>query len=261
MDTLHSAINYLKYRRLKTNEHGIHSPFVFDLYRYVFLNNNAYYGYEKVEALRTSLSQNNSEVKITDLGAGSASGVKTKRTIKNIVHTASKPLKYSRLLFRLADYFRSDVIIELGTNLGISTASLALARPKSSVITIEGSPEIHKIAVSNFESLEIGNITAACGNFDIELPKILALTDHLDFVFFDGNHRKEPTLSYFRQCLPKAHNNSIFIFDDIYWSKGMTEAWKEIKEHPKVTVTIDIFQMGIVFFRKEQVKQHFVLSY
>ncbi|MDF2437203.1 MAG: SAM-dependent methyltransferase [Bacteroidota bacterium] len=261
MDKLHSVINYLNYRRLRTNEHGIHSPFVFDLYRYVFRNENPYYGYEKIEALRDSLSRNNTKIEVNDLGAGSGSGSTNLRTVNSILSTASKPLKYSRLLFRLADYFSANTILELGTNLGISSASLAIARPKSRIITIEGSTEIHHLAISNFKSLGLANIQAICGNFDTELPKILAVENQLDFVFFDGNHRKEPTLSYFHQCLQKVHNESVFIFDDIYWSREMTEAWTAIKNHPKVTVTIDIFQMGIVFFRKEQVKQHFILSY
>ena len=57
--------------------------------------------------------------------------------------------------------------------------------------------------------------------------------------------------------LPKTHNDSIFIFDDINWSKGMQEAWNKIKAHPQVSVSIDTFFWGMVFFRKEQVKEHF----
>ena len=60
-------------------------------------------------------------------------------------------------------------------------------------------------------------------------------------------------------CLESIHNNSIFIFDDINWSIEMQETWAIIKEHPKVTVSIDTYFWGIVFFRKEQEKQHFII--
>jgi hypothetical protein len=39
----------------------------------------------------------------------------------------------------------------------------------------------------------------------------------------------------------------------------MTEAWQTIKAHPKVSVTIDTYQWGMVFFRKEQAKEHFTI--
>ena len=109
--------------------------------------------------------------------------------------------------------------------------------------------------------MELQNIEQHVGNFDDVLPKILSEKEKIDFVFFDGNHRKEPTLNYFRQCLDKVHEGSVFIFDDIYWSLEMKEAWSEIKMNEQVTVTLDLFYLGIVFFRKEQVKQHFIIRY
>ena len=59
--------------------------------------------------------------------------------------------------------------------------------------------------------------------------------------------------------LPTITNESIWIFDDIHWSDDMEEAWEIIKNHPKVTVTIDTFQWGIVFFREEQKKEHLAI--
>ena len=59
--------------------------------------------------------------------------------------------------------------------------------------------------------------------------------------------------------MPTITNNSVWIFDDIHWSQEMENAWLTIKNHPKVTVTIDTFQWGIVFFRAEQEKEHFVI--
>ena len=41
----------------------------------------------------------------------------------------------------------------------------------------------------------------------------------------------------------------------------MEEAWAAIKAHTKVTVTIDLFHFGLVFLRKEQQREDFVLRY
>jgi predicted O-methyltransferase YrrM len=261
MHILFTLIKFLKYTFTKTNEHGIHSPFVFELYNQVFKKKEKFYAYERTEELRTQLLLDSRQVKIIDLGAGSKSGNSKIKTIAEITKTAVKSKKYGQLLFRLVNYFQPSTIIELGTSVGLSSAYMASARSKSQIITIEGCPEIRNIALENFQKFGLTNIRSVSGNFDDKLSEILSEINTADLVFFDGNHRKDATLNYFRTCLKKVNNSSIFIFDDIYWSKEMAEAWEIIKADPAVTITLDIFQMGFVFFRKEQVKQHFVLSY
>ncbi|WP_449437588.1 O-methyltransferase [Pedobacter steynii] len=118
-----------------------------------------------------------------------------------------------------------------------------------------------KVAYNNFKALDLENVELQVGNFDVLLPEIIDKRDKLDFVYIDGNHRKEATLNYFNWCLPKVHENSLLIFDDIYWSKGMKEAWEEIKNHPDVIVTIDLFWIGLVYFRKGQAKEHFKIKF
>jgi predicted O-methyltransferase YrrM len=186
-----------------------------------------------------------------------------KRTISEIAERSLKSEKYGQLLFRLVNHFKPNTILELGTSLGISTAYLASANPNSKVITIEGCPNIASEAKKNFEILGLKNIESVIGNFDSVLPAALCQLPTADckLVFFDGNHKKEPTLRYFNQCLELADNTSVFIFDDIHWSNEMEEAWEEIKSHPQVTVTIYLFFLGLVFFRKEQVKQNFIVRF
>lgn len=79
-----------------------------------------------------------------------------------------------------------------------------------------------------------------------------------DLIYFN-NHQKEKTLIHFENLLQTTHNESVFIFDGIYESDGMTEIWKTIKHHSQVTVTVDVFYLGLVFFRKEQIKEHFTI--
>ncbi len=239
--------------------HGIHSPFVFELVNKVINKKGSYYAYEKIEKLRRKFLISSKEIEVTDFGTGKSG----KRIISEIAERSLKNKKYGQLLFRLVNHFKPTTILELGTSLGISTSYLACANPNAKVITIEGCPNISNEAKNNFESLGLKNIETVVGNFDIILSAVLCRLPTADcqLVFFDGNHKKIPTLNYFSQCLEYAHNDSIFVFDDIHWSDEMEEAWEEIKSNPLVTVTIDLFFLGLVFFRKEQAKENFIVRF
>ncbi len=260
MKKLFLIYHYFIYRLKATNTHGVHSPFVFDLLNDVIYNKTNYYSYNIIENLRVKLLQSTQTVNCVDLGAGSLNKNK-KNEVKKIAKNALKPTKYAQLLFRLANRFQPETVLELGTSLGLSTAYLASVNSTSKIITIEGCDDIAKIAQENFNQLELKNIEQIIGNINEVLPSALNKTNTLDFVFFDGNHRKQATINYFKQCLLKANENSVFVIDDIYWSPEMKEAWEEIKNHNSVTVTIDLFFLGIVFFKKEQVKQHFTIAF
>ena len=55
-----------------------------------------------------------------------------------------------------------------------------------------------------------------------------------------------------------AFDNIINYYNDIEITIfGSSASIELIKKHPKVTVTVDLFYFGIVFFRKEQAKEHF----
>jgi predicted O-methyltransferase YrrM len=219
-----------------------------------------YYAYEAIEKLRAQLLKSEKKVSVIDLGTGAPKdGSPVSKKIKEIVHTSAKDSNNAQLLFRLVNRFQPQTILELGTNMGISTAYLAIANKNSNVITIEGSKNLASIAKVNFKHLKLKNVTQVVGDFDEVLKSVVEGENVLDFVFFDGNHRKEPTLNYFESCLEKVNSNSVFVFDDIYWSASMMEAWEEIKKHKDVTITIDLFFMGLVFFRKEEVKKHFTI--
>jgi hypothetical protein len=80
-------------------------------------------------------------------------------------------------------------------------------------------------------------------------------------VFFDANHSYTSTIEYFNALLPITCQNSIFIFDDIHWSKDMTKAWDEICRNPEVSVCLDLFRIGIIFFNKGLSKQVFRIRF
>ena len=179
--------------------------------------------------------------------------------MKDVARHAQKDARLGQLLFRLVSHFAPRTIFDLGTSLGVTTSYLAEPHPLSTVYTFEGCPQTLSIARDTFARLGFRHIRPVPGNLDETLPATLKEVASLDFVFFDANHRREPTLRYFAACLEKAHENSVFVFDDIYWSAGMMAAWEEIKSHPAVTLTVDLFHVGLVFFRRKQPKQHFRL--
>lgn len=258
------AFKYLRYYIGASNGkgHGLHSPFVFDFVKNVLNDRQQYPAYEKVEALRNSLLNNQRELEVLDLGAGSGHSSSNRRSIAAIAKHAAKPRKLAQLLYRMVAHYRPQTLVELGTSLGISSAYLALARPESSLITIEGSPAIAAAAADNFRQISTGNIHQVTGHFDERLPEVLQQLSTVDFAFVDGNHRQAPTIRYFEALLEKTGNNSILVFDDIHWSREMEAAWEQIKAHPSVRCTIDLFFIGIVLFRQEfHEKQHFTIRH
>lgn len=202
-------------------------------------------------------------IAITDFGAGSKVNAARQRTIGDIARNSQKPARFGRLLFRLIRHFQAKTVIDLGTSLGLTTAYLAQATDEhlGRVVTFEGCPETAAVARQNFEQLGLQNVTVVVGNIDETLPQTMAALDMIDFAFFDANHRYEPTVRYFETCLKKKHNDTVFVFDDIHWSDEMEQAWAYIRNHPSVSVTVDLFWVGLVFFRHEQPKQDFVLQF
>ncbi len=252
---------YIQFLLHSKNEHGIHSPFVFELYTRIIQAIDPFYIFPEIEACRSRMLNSAEEIIVKDMGAGSKATLSRKRKVKDIARYSLKNTKTAQLLFRLVNHFNPQTIVELGTSLGISTLYLASPNTKARILTFEGCPQTLAIAQKNFTHFGYTHITPVQGNIDQSLPLHIAKIAQLDFVFFDANHRLMPTLNYFNICLSKSHPQSVFVFDDIYWSAEMAEAWKQIKAHPQVMLTIDLFYVGLVFFRTEQPKQHFTLRF
>jgi predicted O-methyltransferase YrrM len=253
--------NYLIYLLQVQNEHALHSPFVFDFYTKILKNKTSNTQFSTIERLKKNLLNEHETIEITDFGAGSRLNQSNRRKIKDLAKNTAKPLKFGQLFYHIIQYFNYKTIFDLGTSLGITTSFLASSSPDNQVFTFEGCPNTASIAQRNFNQLGLKNIKIIIGNLNETLEKTLQETEKLDFVFFDANHQYQPTMQYFEQCLTKKHEESCFVFDDIYWSAGMKKAWNEIKNHPEVMISIDLFWIGLVFFRKKQPKQHFILRF
>nr|WP_316928856.1 class I SAM-dependent methyltransferase [Salinimicrobium xinjiangense] len=363
------VLAYIKFLLRSTNQHGVHSPFVYNLVTKCFYDRKKYPSYAILKDYRKSLLKDKRKLYIKDFGAGSRIFKSEEREVSKMAKNVGIPPNRARLLNRLVRYLEVDRALELGTSLGLGTAAMA-AGNKVKITTIEGCPETATVAKEKFKEFGFENIQLKLGKFEdlledrgnqnpksqipnsnpnktenrelttdnsqpatgnrqqernskfqIPNPKTgetvnpkpttensqpatghrqqekksktqipnsnstptdnsqltthNRLTDGADLqsvpnpfsilntkyslLYIDGNHQKEATLSFFEKLLPTVHNDSVMIFDDIHWSAGMEEAWEEIKTHPQVRVTIDTFQWGLVFFRREQEKEHFII--
>ncbi len=248
--------SYFKFLITSTNQHGVHSPFVFDFVTKGLYKNKIKNNLIKIEKIRYQWSKNNNKIFIEDFGAGSKIFKNNQRTIKQLAkHVALSPKK-AKILFSIINYFKPKNVLELGTSLGLGTTTIALANHDALITTVEGCSQIHLEALTLFKQNQLNNINALHHTFDEFLEKNNQL---YDTVLFDGHHTYEATIKYFEKLLPAKHNDSFWIFDDIHWSKEMENAWEYIKNHHEVTVSIDLFHYGLVFFRREQKKQHFII--
>jgi predicted O-methyltransferase YrrM len=256
-------LKYLEYLLISKHRkgHGINSPFVFDLVSRTFRNKIDPGIVLLVENTRTKNRSDKRVINVSDLGAGSERMKNSLRKVSDTARYSAIPARYGRLLFNMASEFGKPVMIELGTSLGISTMYLALADPGNTVYTIEGCPQTAKIAKENFKNAGIKNISLMNGSFDEMIHQLEKENIRPGLVFIDGDHRKEQLLKYFYRMAYLSDDRTVVIIDDIHHSPEMEEAWHEIRQNENVSVTIDIFRMGFVFFRKGINRLSYVIRY
>jgi len=251
---LYQVITYLKWFPKIFYLHGIHSPFIYTFRKECLKNKREFPSYKILKSYRKELLQNKDTISVTDFGAGSRVFKSNQRIIKNIARYAGATQKRMQILHRTNTYFNTKSVLEIGTSLGMGTAALSVDS-LSQITSLEGCPETAKIAKEQLKAFKISNIQVKIGEFGKNIEELLS--KEFDLIYFDGNHSKKATLTYANSLLTTITNDTVWIFDDIHWSREMTEAWESIKELPEVTATIDCFWLGFVFFRKEQKKEHF----
>ncbi|NBP05883.1 MAG: class I SAM-dependent methyltransferase [Bacteroidetes bacterium] len=260
LNELYRTVDYLEYLLVSDTRHGTHSPFVYRLLEDVFYVKNSNPVWDGIEQIRKEMLQSNSRIELVDLGSGNRNGL---RKLSEITHRTARGAKYGRLLHRLIAMLQPQNCIELGTGTGITALYQASAFRHNQVLhTLEGAPALCEIASFNAQRIDLAyQIEVHQGDFANTLPELLQNLQQVDYAYIDGNHTFEATTQYFLQLLPHLHTQSVLVFDDIYWNEEMRNAWTFIKNHANVTVTIDIFAFGLVFFRPEQAKEHFRIRY
>jgi predicted O-methyltransferase YrrM len=253
-----SFISYLKYLFRAKGPDSLHSPFVYRFYCEVLQNPYQFYALEALDACRARLLSSREPIRYRSMGA--KTGEREAR-VGDLARRSLLPPEKMVFLFQLAYWLKPATVLELGTFMGISTASLAKAH-SARVITFEGVPEFAAIARKVWQELEITGIQLLQGDIDETLPSFSGQENlHAELIFVDANHTREATLRYFQMLKKMASPQACMVFDDIYWSEGMAAAWTEIKADPAVTVSIDLFHFGLVFFRKESPKENFVIRW
>lgn len=238
---------------------GIHGAFGHSFINDVLRQQHPFYFFAPLNYLRKQLLKDYSVVKSSRFGAGSKVSDGDTRRVCDLVRWSSASSSKGELLSYLANWVKAETILELGTCMGLSTIYLALADRRAKVYTIEASSDYLTKAKLHLNWMKVNNVEAICGSFEDVLPNLMATVERFDLVYIDGNHQEEATVAYFKQVLSSCHDTSVIIFDDIYWSKGMTNAWKRIVADEAVTLSFDLFDLGIVFLKKTLQKEHFLV--
>lgn len=228
-----------------------------------------------IEQRRTSLLGSKKRIPVIDFGAGNSYSNRTEEEMKQGIQSmafvskvckASKPAFWAMFLFKLIRKFEPNSCIELGSCVGISAAYQAAAlrlNKKGKLQTLEGSPEIAKIAEDTLAGLDLENASVITGPFHETYRSVLEAGNPVDFLFNDGHHDHDAVLRYFHEALPYLSEEALIVFDDITWSPGMRKAWTEIEGDERVAISIDLHTIGIAFIsRKEATKSsiHIPLS-
>lgn len=252
---------YLSHWLHAVNQHSLHAPLVYSLYTELISADEPHPDFEKIEALRQDLLHDQRCIRTQSPGAPSQVAAAGKRKISHIArHGISSP-KLCRLLYRLARYRSARHIVELGTSLGITTLYLSAACPDARIYTLEGCTETAALARRHFKICGKGNIHLIEGNIDEQLPLLLSELPACDFAFMDANHRYEPTINYYYQLYSRCHEQSLILLDDIYWSFEMMRAWQALRQREEVSLSLDLFDAGLLFFHPSYEKQHHALMF
>ena len=253
-------LEFFKYYLRSDTIYNIHPPLVYGLATALYQTKPDKQQFACIEKIRTNISNTNNFIKLEDHGAGS-SVMKDNVYInhKKIIKTAVSSPKKCEILYKITQYFKPAKFLELGTSLGIATMYFQKAVPEAEILSIEADPTIAGIALSNFEKCNLKSIKLIQNKIDDILATTLAQNEDISMVYIDANHTYEATIRYFNILISCLKEDLVIVFDDIYWSPGMKQAWEEIKNHSKVDITVDLYQIGICILKKGVSKQNFSL--
>ncbi len=268
--TAYRTLSYLRHHLTAwhTGGEGIHSPYLFYWVRHCLYDDNRYYAFASIERQRAAMLSSSNVLTVNDYGTGKNRN--NQRTVKDIAASSLEKPKNGQILFRLVQFLgdrewnsrpqdKGLHILELGTSLGITTAYLASPSAQNKVVTLEGSSALIETARGNWNKLGLTNITVIEGNIDETFPQALQQLQHVDMAFVDANHTEEATLRYWETIVPYTGSKSVIVFDDIHWSEEMGRAWQTIQKDKRVACTMDLYDMGLVFFDPAYLHKHYRL--
>lgn len=255
---------YVKYQTRTQKLKEVQSDFIREFVSTCFYDKKKYAEYEDLKKYRKYLFNHEGTVDVVDFGAGSQVFDTNIREISKVAKTAGVSARNAELLFRIVRHLQPETILEIGTSLGLATSALSMGNPKAKLKTLEGCANTQSVPKEAFESDKTAfsseNVNFVTTEFSSYFESPEAIRESTDLIYFDGNHSKEATIAYFDALLPTVNDSTVWLFDDIHWSEGMEEAWEYIKSHASVTATIDAFQWGIVFFKRDLKEEHCIID-
>ena len=292
---LYRVSSWLKHQLTARNTggHGVHSPYLFEWVRMVMSDKNTYYVWDEIEEIRQEMLKDTRELEFVDYGSGgplptspSKGRSANMRRVCDIAKGSLARRKEAQLLARLVGWLgrplltslsrggigdeasedrKGLTIVELGTSLGVTTAYLAAMDSRNKVVTYEGCPAVAEVARANWEKLGLSNIACVVGEITVDslqltVDSLQLAVDRLsgiDVAFIDANHTCEATLTYFNALASRVHEKSVVVVDDIHYNEDMEKAWKAICADERVTTTMDLYRMGLVFFDKHYWRKHY----
>ncbi len=256
MGRMYTSIQFIAHLWQAKRWDAFHSPYLFDLFTYCCDETKRSATFTAIEIRRKALLSSTEEIKRMDFGAGSLSGPNT--LISSVSAIAQNALSHPfqcRFLYRMAEFLQPNRILEFGTSLGISVAYLSAGNPAAAIDTVEGDPEVARLANNTLDTLGFINVSVFSSTFQAYIDTSLDQKGEIDLLFLDGHHTSEALLTYYRAIKHKLHAGSIFVVDDIYWSEDMRNGWMELIQYPEVTQSVDCFHFGLIFFKPEFIGQ------
>lgn len=187
-----SRLSYTEFLWKSQNDHGIHSPFMFNFVSECFYGRGPRLSKKKHSAQKMAVSYPAAE-----------------------------------LLYRIVYYLKPAKTFVLGSESEAVTEMLRFAG------------EDNKIRLWFFSEL-----AAIPGGTDLAVI---------------ADNEKEAAMASLEKIIENSHNNTVCVLPNIHENTRMEYVWEAIKRHPKVTVTVDAYHLGLIFFRREQVEQHFMV--
>ena len=242
---------------MQEDQYALQSPFIYHIYTDLlsfFITKKT--AYLDLEEIRKMLLEDQEILQISDHGAGSKKLTSQFRKTAEITKFSTTGRKFSQLYQYFCSLTPAEKVLELGTCVGINSRYLAKATI-GTLYTFEGAESLFQKAQ---EFPVESNTKYILGNIKETLPDILRKIEEVDFALIDATHTYEGTITYFNQILLHLKKESILAIADIHWSKEMDQAWEEIKKHPKVRLSLDFYECGILFFDEEITRGEYILK-
>lgn len=219
--------SWLKYLWHRKSKYTIHSPFVFDFVTKVLNDNGSNRDYDTI--------------------------LRIGRLLDKKKHISYAKRKRSRLLYRVIRHYEPDSVVSFGSITALNATALAMGHLQTRVYLEQSEDFLETLNLMGVINVNL----IQPSEFDSERFRRL----NTSFVFFGRDSFEEDTWDYLVDCLSYKTVDSVFIFEGIHHNRDIEDAWEEIKANEDVSVTFDLYSIGMVFFREGIEKQDFVLKF